>query len=84
MMYAEIDTLRDDEYRKKGGGFPQGANLSPFLSILSLNIREQPGFANLLMYADDGMFYSDEPFTEDDVVNHFRALGQEVALEKSG
>jgi hypothetical protein len=84
MMYAEIDSLRDDEYRKKGGGFPQGANLSPFLSILSLNIRGQPTFARLLMYADDGIFYSDEPFTEEQVVEHFRALGQEVALDKSG
>jgi hypothetical protein len=39
-------------------GFPQGAGISPFLSIIALTITGDPAFANLLMYADDGLFYS--------------------------
>jgi hypothetical protein len=65
-------------------GFPQGANIPPFLSILQLTMAGEPKFAQLVMYADDGLFYSDAPFTEQDVVDHFAGIGIEVSLEKSG
>lgn len=45
---------------------------------------QEPKFAKMLMYADDGLFYSDSPFTEEDVVRHFQSLGIEINLEKSG
>lgn len=53
--------------RVYGSGFPQGANHSPFLSVVLLATKGDPGFANLLMYADDGLFYSDTKFSEADV-----------------
>jgi hypothetical protein len=51
-------------------GFPQGASISPFLSVLSLTAL-RPKFADIIMYADDGIFYSDEPFEEQDIVDLF-------------
>lgn len=48
-------------------GFPQGANVSPFLSIMQLSMFGSPPFADLLMYADDGLFSSDKKFSEGDV-----------------
>jgi hypothetical protein len=65
-------------------GFPQGANISPFLSILQLAMGATARFAKLIMYADDGLFYSDKPFTAEDVADHFQSLGVNVAPEKSG
>jgi hypothetical protein len=65
-------------------GFPQGANISPFLSILQLVWKDAPKFANLLMYADDGLFYSDNEFTAEQVKAHFDKLLLEISPEKSG
>lgn len=65
-------------------GFPQGANFSPFLSILQLIVEGSPTFAALLMYADDGLFYSMRKFTEEQVKAFFTAIGMEIAPEKSG
>lgn len=50
-------------------GFPQGANISPFLSAIALAVKGDPPFAKLLMYADDGLFYSDKKFTSADVLS---------------
>lgn len=65
-------------------GFPQGGNVSPFLSVMQLAMHGDPPFASLLMYADDGLFYSDRSFTEEDVISWFGSLEIPVALEKSG
>jgi hypothetical protein len=61
-------------------GLPQGAAPSTTLSLLAL----APWFEelkkkdiNLLMYADDGFLYSDEPFEP------FEPVGLEFAPEKS-
>jgi len=47
-------------------GLPQGLNTSPILSIITLiewkNQLKEQGI-NLVMYADDGIMYSDKPFT---------------------
>lgn len=46
-------------------GLPQGLNTSPILSILTLEDWVQSYRAKgvkLLMYADDGIIYSDKPF----------------------
>lgn len=50
-------------------GFPQGGNVSPFLSVIQLAMNGDPPFASLLMYADDGLFYSNKKFTETDVIS---------------
>lgn len=65
-------------------GFPQGANISPFLSIMQLTHEPAPLFAKILMYADDGLFYSDKPFSPRKVAEHFREMGLCIAPEKSG
>lgn len=65
-------------------GFPQGANISPFLSIISLIIKGNPTFARILMYADDGLFYSNKRFTPQDVEDFFGELGLTVQPTKSG
>lgn len=62
-------------------GLPQGAAISPVLSLLSLvdwkrKLLEQG--IGLLMYADDGILYSNEDFTA------FPPDGFEIAPEKSG
>jgi len=47
-------------------GLPQGLNTSPILSILTLKEWHQElksQGVNLTMYADDGILYSDKPFT---------------------
>lgn len=64
-------------------GFPQGANISPFLSILKLLEDGDPEFARLVMYADDGIFYSDKKFEVSDVEEFFLGNGIEIAPEKS-
>lgn len=64
-------------------GFPQGANFSPFLSIIQLTLLGDPLFASLLMYADDGLFYSKKKFNELDVHRFFKKLGAKVNWEKS-
>jgi len=65
-------------------GFPQGANISPFLSITQLVMGKDPSFANLIMYADDGIFYSDSKFTATNVREFFLERGLEIAELKSG
>lgn len=37
----------------------------------------------MIMYADDGIVYSDEPFTEESIQDHFEGFGIEIAREKS-
>jgi len=68
-------------------GFPQGGATSPLLSIMVLNTLNPtplPPHCNLLMYADDGLVYSDQAFKEEVVSEHFKGLGIEIAPEKSG
>lgn len=65
-------------------GFPQGANVSPFLSICLLNLLNGPNFGNILMYADDGLIYSDKKFDERLVWGLFEGIGIEISQEKSG
>lgn len=65
-------------------GFPQGGNVSPFLSVMLLSSEPPPNFAGLLMYADDGLFYSNTKFSEADVVSWFNGFEIQVAPEKSG
>jgi len=65
-------------------GFPQGANISPFLSIVQLAMGRPAQFAQLLMYADDGVFYSDNEFTGEQVEQYMSQLGLSVAPDKSG
>jgi hypothetical protein len=65
-------------------GFPQGANISPFLSICLLNLLNGPAFGNILMYADDGLIYSSKKFDASEVSRMFEGIGIEVSPEKSG
>jgi len=65
-------------------GFPQGANISPFLSILTMSCGPPPKFAQLVMYADDGIFYSDSAFDAAEVSAWFEHVGVKLNEEKSG
>lgn len=65
-------------------GFPQGANVSPFLSVCLLNLLRLPRDCNIIMYADDGLIYSDRDFGVASIEAAFEAIGQSLALEKSG
>lgn len=68
-------------------GFPQGSATSPLLSILLLatpNSKPLPPHCKILMYADDGIIYSDQEFHSDDVREYFQGFGIEISEEKSG
>jgi len=56
--------------------------VSPFLSILALTLKGSPGFASLLMYADDGIFYSSKKFSAEDVRRWFSGLGLPLSEDK--
>lgn len=68
--YAQAQWAMFDHYKPSGMGtafigLPQGLNTSPILSILTLKewsdeLKKQG--INLIMYADDGLMYSDQPF----------------------
>lgn len=64
-------------------GFPQGANISPFLSLIGLITAGDPRFADIIMYADDGLFYSSKKFSPKDVEKFFSDLGLTVHPTKS-
>jgi hypothetical protein len=67
-----------------GVGLPQGATLSPYLSILYLEIvlrrLGKPKDVEYLFYADDGIFYSDN---YESISNWIRMLGGNAALPTS-
>jgi len=71
-------------------GFPQGAAISPLLSILSIRemeeiLRREIGdrHLKLIMYADDGIIMSNEPITFEKVSAAFQERGLTVEPEKS-
>ena len=43
-----------------------------------------PKFADILMYADDGLFYSQRKFRPEEVENFFAMLGLSIQPKKSG
>lgn len=57
--------------------------MSPFLSIMQLAMVK-PRFADLIMYADDGIFHSDTRFTSEDVKAWAYEVGVPISEEKSG
>lgn len=69
-------------------GVPQGANTSPLLAISFLGElhkwAKRKGH-ELIMYADDGIIYSDQPIDAEDLFDNFyiSALGIEFNREKS-
>lgn len=66
-------------------GFPQGLNISPLMAISSLlGLSLTPG-SHLLMYADDGLVYSNylSALNINDIEESFRAVGSVVSREKS-
>jgi retron-type reverse transcriptase len=80
----KLNDLKEKESRIRG--FPQGAAISPLLSILSLtrpNKSPLPKGVEIVMYADDGIVYSDRPFTEEVVREYFGGYGIELSPEKS-
>ena len=83
-VFEEAEIARLSAVPKKLTGWPQGANVSPFLSILSLIPTAAATFARLLMYIDDGLKYSNKRFTPEQVAEYFASLGLEIAPEKSG
>lgn len=65
-------------------GWPQGANISPLMSIALLGQAETPPPYELIMYADDGIFSSDAPIDVQKVKDWFSDLGLTINEEKSG
>jgi len=71
----------------KGQGFPQGLNISPFLSCLKLMrvLGDQPG---LVMYMDDGLIYGPSKAIVLERIRRFEerisTIGLSLSLEKSG
>lgn len=63
---------------------PQGANTSPILTEIVLDhwitAMERVNKGTSVFYADDGIFFSDEPI----VLANDEARGIEINLEKSG
>lgn len=68
----------------KQRGFPQGAAISPLLSTQYLRFLVLPKGVFLIMYADDGILYSNREITMEEVVEIFKSLDLEVNIEKSG
>jgi hypothetical protein len=69
-------------------GVPQGGNTSPLLAILALlplfdRVKELGH--KIVMYADDGIIYSDKPINLENIFNDdsIRDTGVEVNLNKS-
>jgi len=63
-------------------GFPQGAAMSAFMSILYLAQIKLPDGMHLTMYADDGMVSSDQPFDESVLILELERLGLAVSPAK--
>lgn len=81
---AEIERLLLSSQELKG--FPQGAAISPLLSILLLitpNTHKLPAGSHILMYADDGLIYSDTPFDEKEIERFFQGFGIKLSAPKS-
>jgi hypothetical protein len=72
------DKLASQRYK----GFPQGAALSAFMSILYLAQIKLPEGIHLTMYADDGMVSSDQPFDEGILVAELERLGLSISPAK--
>lgn len=76
--HAEGAAAEERRYR----GFPQGGSISAFMSVLYLSGVKLPAGQELLMYADDGLISSDEPFDPSDFKDSLKALGLEVSEAK--
>lgn len=75
--YKVVHGEQDNLWNK---GFPQGVAYSAFLSVLYL--RGLKLLPSLLMYADDGLLYSNEPFDEDKFRSELSLLGLELSESK--
>jgi len=78
MKGRRIDNAESLRYK----GFPQGAAMSAFLSVLYLRDIKLPKGANLIMYADDGLIYSDEPFNWVEFQDELKALSLDLNMSK--
>lgn len=71
-------------------GVAQGANTSPYLSILQIDkmVKNLPTFVKVLIYADDMIFYSSDPrflfFITEQLPNFLAAFGLLYHPQKSG
>lgn len=66
-------------------GFPQGANTSPALSVIALSDFGTPEIkAKRVMYADDGIWYSNDEISEDDIRMKMEEMKVELNEEKTG
>jgi len=74
--------LHSDEDNIWNKGFPQGVAYSAFLSVLYLKGLRLPSGQKLLMYADDGLIYSDSPINKDAFIEELKKLGLEVSPSK--
>jgi len=74
----EIEACAENRFK----GFPQGAAMSAFMSILYLADIKLPEGVHLTMYADDGMVSSDQPFDESVLISELERLGLAISPAK--
>lgn len=65
-------------------GFPQGASISAFLAVILTSMLRLPKGKRIVMYADDGIVYSNNPISAGPLVKRLEAIGVKINLEKSG
>lgn len=88
LSWALLHTFGVSEDSPAPVGVPQGANTSPILAILALRelyeVVEMCGL-KMVMYADDGIIYSNEPFDPEMIVQDegIRSVGINFNMEKS-
>jgi len=82
--YREAQKAMDEETALGTRGFPQGAAISAFMSVLYLRNIKLPEGVHLTMYADDGLISSDQPFDPEVFISQLHELGLDISPSKCG
>lgn len=81
-LEAEAELIRNEKGNLLRHGLPQGLSLSPVLATLCLEYFDRP--KNLVMYADDGIFFYETDKQEfDRWISRLGNYGIEISKEKS-
>lgn len=65
-------------------GFPQGASTSAFLAVVLTSMLKLPKGKSIIMYADDGLIYSNKPISPGPLIKRLESIGVKINLDKSG
>jgi len=88
--YYELWKAKSERRKIEGNkyylGVPQGGNLSPLLAILGLTtlyrLVKECG-ADIIMYADDGLIYSNKPFNPNQIFGNRELIEDGVVLRST-